>query len=536
MTRAEGVHYATVWRMLNENLLYLYHIQQFQSLIESDYQQRINCENLVHILEHVLWTYGVAYNTYQCVDENPHTVLNVTLTQILIQVQQVMHQINTCIDIEEAIVPYYSTNVRCATNRVSGLIRQSPPNKWCLATAEEVDEKHRTRHWSGKPTHQVYQLDSAALYQSGHELRRLAFKTFNVPQIYLRWLDDEKYGTPEEAAKCRHGRSTVLNPELEQQLVDYCLRMQSTFYGLTPTDMKRMANIVEDIGMLGPLGRTRGIARTDSIQYATVWRILKENLLYPYQIQRDLAFTVSDCPRWMVLFVWLWQQCENVVHAQEYVLWMNEPTFTRDGVIKVRSAYQREEVNRHAIQKLINRHQFSLNTWGVSFNNLSVSPFMIPWWINLAHIQEFPRSEIPMLLEVTTLYLRKAARFIHDANKASKNDELVYQTTIPANQSDNHQDQQTIITDSADQPRRHIALTRLLHLHAAILLVISAAARTGRKHPLNAVQVFRGVPCGPSPHHPDRRARSLATLGQHLIDCQWRVVVDVTDPHLPPCW
>jgi hypothetical protein len=68
-----------------------------------------------------------------------------------------------------------------------------------------------------------------------------ASKTFQVPQKTLRRLADEKYGTPEEAANCRHGRPPAFSPELEQQLVRYCLTMETSFFGLTRKDLRRMA-------------------------------------------------------------------------------------------------------------------------------------------------------------------------------------------------------------------------------------------------------------------------------------------------------
>ncbi|KAJ8870821.1 hypothetical protein PR048_027120 [Dryococelus australis] len=53
------------------------------------------------------------------------------------------------------------------------------------------------------------------------------------------WLK-KNYGTPKDAAKCKHGRLTVQNPETDQTLVDYCLRMKATFYNLTRPDLRSL--------------------------------------------------------------------------------------------------------------------------------------------------------------------------------------------------------------------------------------------------------------------------------------------------------
>ncbi|XP_014469451.1 PREDICTED: uncharacterized protein LOC106741702 [Dinoponera quadriceps] len=75
-----------------------------------------------------------------------------------------------------------------------------------------------------------------------HEMGWLkASKTFQVPQKTLRRLADEKYGTPEEAATCKLGRPPVFSPELEKELLRYCLTMETTFHGLTRKNLRRLA-------------------------------------------------------------------------------------------------------------------------------------------------------------------------------------------------------------------------------------------------------------------------------------------------------
>lgn len=68
-----------------------------------------------------------------------------------------------------------------------------------------------------------------------------ANKQFNVPKTTLMRLSNMKYGTPEEAAKIKRGRSTVLGKALEEELVQYCLTMEASFFGLTCKDLQRMA-------------------------------------------------------------------------------------------------------------------------------------------------------------------------------------------------------------------------------------------------------------------------------------------------------
>ncbi|KAK9720060.1 CENP-B N-terminal DNA-binding domain [Popillia japonica] len=65
-------------------------------------------------------------------------------------------------------------------------------------------------------------------------------KTYNVPRSTLQRLA-KKPEAPRKAAQTLLGRKTVLGEELETELVNYILEMESKFYGLTRKDMRQMA-------------------------------------------------------------------------------------------------------------------------------------------------------------------------------------------------------------------------------------------------------------------------------------------------------
>lgn len=64
---------------------------------------------------------------------------------------------------------------------------------------------------------------------------------FDVLKTTLMHLSKDKYGEPVKAATVRAGRPTILPPELEEQLIMYCLIMESIFFGLARRDFRRMA-------------------------------------------------------------------------------------------------------------------------------------------------------------------------------------------------------------------------------------------------------------------------------------------------------
>ncbi|GBP59179.1 CENP-B homolog protein 2 [Eumeta japonica] len=68
-----------------------------------------------------------------------------------------------------------------------------------------------------------------------------AVKLFNVPRSTLKDYVKKSDKPIEDIVSGKMGRKTVLPPELEEELVNYCLQMESNYYGVTASDLKRMA-------------------------------------------------------------------------------------------------------------------------------------------------------------------------------------------------------------------------------------------------------------------------------------------------------
>ncbi|CAG4969864.1 unnamed protein product [Parnassius apollo] len=68
-----------------------------------------------------------------------------------------------------------------------------------------------------------------------------AAKHFDVPRTTLFRLCQKNELSPEESAATKLGRKSVLGDQLENLLVEYILKMDSKFHGLTRNDVRRMA-------------------------------------------------------------------------------------------------------------------------------------------------------------------------------------------------------------------------------------------------------------------------------------------------------
>lgn len=102
--------------------------------------------------------------------------------------------------------------------------------------ADSGRDKKKNRTWSSESMTKA--IEAVREKKMGW---KKAAKTFRVPKTTLMRLSQQKYGSPEEASEAKMGRPTVLSRELEDELVKYCLAMEATFFGLTRSDLRRMA-------------------------------------------------------------------------------------------------------------------------------------------------------------------------------------------------------------------------------------------------------------------------------------------------------
>ncbi|CAH2092167.1 unnamed protein product [Euphydryas editha] len=68
-----------------------------------------------------------------------------------------------------------------------------------------------------------------------------AVKLFNVPRATLKDYVKKSDKPIEDIVSAKMGRKPILPVELEEELVGYCLQMEKNYYGVTASDLKRMA-------------------------------------------------------------------------------------------------------------------------------------------------------------------------------------------------------------------------------------------------------------------------------------------------------
>ena len=120
---------------------------------------------------------------------------------------------------------------------------------------------------------------------------------------------------------------------------------------------------------------TRQIARDLNVSQPTVWRVLHENSLYPYHIQRVQGLLPQDFPRRLDFSRWILRKCAHNPDFLSRVLFSDEAHFTRDGIVNYHNLHVWAVENPHKIREARHQQQFSLNVWaGIVVDEL-IGPF-----------------------------------------------------------------------------------------------------------------------------------------------------------------
>lgn len=162
---------------------------------------------------------------------------------------------------------------------------------------------------------------------------------------------------------------------------------------------------------------TRRLCEELGASHMTVWRILHEQQLYPYHIQRVQALTEADFRPRMLFCQWFRQQCNNP-NFHSYVLFTDEATFARDSIMNFHNDHQWAEENPHAIRNSRHQQTFSCNVWAGIVGEYLIGPMFLPARLNGQNYRRFLEEDLPLLLEDVPLEIRRNLWFMHDGAPA----------------------------------------------------------------------------------------------------------------------
>ncbi|XP_074037280.1 histone-lysine N-methyltransferase SETMAR-like [Leptinotarsa decemlineata] len=155
-------------------------------------------------------------------------------------------------------------------------------------------------------------------------------------------------------------------------------------------------NLIEE----QPTTSTRKIAFQLNVDHMSVFRVLKEQFLYPHHLQRVQTLLPRDFPNRLEFCNLMLEMIRRNCDFLKTIEFIDECSFS------------------HAIVETNNQEQFSLNVWlGVIGDDLIGPHFLSPQLNGEAYVQ-FLREVHPVLLEEVSLGVRRNMFLMHDGAPA----------------------------------------------------------------------------------------------------------------------
>lgn len=162
---------------------------------------------------------------------------------------------------------------------------------------------------------------------------------------------------------------------------------------------------------------TREVGAMLRVGNSTVWRVLHEQLLHPYHIQRVQSLTPADYPARVNFCNWYVNQTANDMFSA-LVMYTDEATFMKDGIKNVHNNHVWADGNPHAIIEGNHQVRFKVNVWIGIIGDILLGPHFLPPTLTGNNYREFIENELPLLLEDVPLQLRNNCFFMHDGAPA----------------------------------------------------------------------------------------------------------------------
>lgn len=149
-----------------------------------------------------------------------------------------------------------------------------------------------------------------------------------------------------------------------------------------------------------PTTSIRRLAAHHGISKTSVWRILKKEGLHPYHYQRvqhlhGNADFISRC----VFSTWIQRQSRMDPQFSQRILWMDESTFTRNGITNARNLHRWSISNPHLKRESTFQVQFSVNVWAGLIGRYLIGPVILPATLRGETFLSLLRDDLPDLLE-----------------------------------------------------------------------------------------------------------------------------------------
>lgn len=167
-----------------------------------------------------------------------------------------------------------------------------------------------------------------------------------------------------------------------------------------------------------PSTSTRAVAAETSVSPATVWRVLREEGIKPFHLQRVQFLTDDDYLHRLDFVRWMSQMITNNPQFLSLVLFTDEASFTREGIFNTHNEHAWAESNPHLTASRKYQERFSVNVWAGIFGDHLVGPYLLPDRLTGEKYLVFLERVLPSLLRAVPSITQTQMWFMHDGAPA----------------------------------------------------------------------------------------------------------------------
>lgn len=172
-------------------------------------------------------------------------------------------------------------------------------------------------------------------------------------------------------------------------------------------------NIIDQV-LDDPSVSTRRIATRLDHSQMFVWRILKQEEMHPYHLQRVQCLNPGDHQQRLVFCRWMLNKLTENPDFFNFILWTDEAQFTRDGMNNFHNFHQWSVENPRGIRNSRFQNRFSVNIWGGIFNGQILNLQIINHRLQAVNYFEFLQNHVMDILDDIPLDLRRQMYYQQD--------------------------------------------------------------------------------------------------------------------------
>lgn len=158
----------------------------------------------------------------------------------------------------------------------------------------------------------------------------------------------------------------------------------------------------------------RSLALQNNATKSTIGRVIKEQLLHPYHLQKVQALSPVDFPARLQFSQWFVQNHQQNPRFHQSILYTDEAGFGRNLVFNCHNSHFWADENPHATIATRHQRQFHINIWAGIIGSHLLGPIVLPPRLNGQLYHEFLLEQLPLILEDVDLQTRLNMWFMHD--------------------------------------------------------------------------------------------------------------------------